>query len=184
MPLDSDVMNGDEQLHVEFYIAKDIDPKWDGKPFVRIQVPGDKNNIMEQPVREDHKQRFPRQWLYFQVKQSENSTPEAIGTPLSKWHEDAKQDINKAQIEELQIARFQTVEQVAGASDAQMQKFGMGGIGLRERAKTYLARKHRSETSEELESTKRQLAELQAQMSALMADKPRRGRPPKELQEA
>ena len=183
MPLDSDIANGDEQLHVEFYIAKDIDPKWDGKPFVRIQVPGDKNNIMEQPVREDHKQRFPRQWLYFQMKQNEGNA-EAIGTPLSKWHEDAKQDINKAQIEELQIARFQTVEQVAGASDAQMQKFGMGGVGLRERAKAYLARKNRSETAEELENTKKQLAELQEQMAALMADKPRRGRPPKELQEA
>lgn len=183
MPLDSDVMNGDEQLHVEFFIAKEVDPRWDGKPFVRIQVPGDKNNIMEQPVREDHKQRFPRQWLYFQMKQNEG-TAEAIGTPLTKWHEDAKQDINRAQIEELQIARFQTVEQVAGASDAQMQKFGMGGIGLRERAKAYLARKNRSETAEELDNTKRQLAELQAQMAALMADKPRRGRPPKEHQEA
>ena len=32
--------------------------------------------------------------------------------------------------------------------------------------------------------TKRQLAELQAQMAALMEDKPRRGRPPKELTEA
>ena len=32
MPLDSDVPNGDEQLHVEFFIAKEIDPRWDGKP--------------------------------------------------------------------------------------------------------------------------------------------------------
>lgn len=182
MPLDSDIQNGDEQLHVEFYIS---DAKgWEGKPFVRIQVPGDKNNIAEQPVREDHKARFPRQWLYFQMKQNEGATPQAFGTPLAKWQQEAGEDINKAQIEELNILRFQTVEQVAAASDAQMQKFGMGGVGLRERAKAYLARKNRSETAEELEATKRQLAELQEQMAALMADKPRRGRPPKEHQEA
>ena len=29
MPLDSDVPNGDEQLQVEFFIAKEIDPRWD-----------------------------------------------------------------------------------------------------------------------------------------------------------
>jgi len=39
MPLDSDIFNADEQLQVEFYIAKDVDPKWDGKPFVRITFP-------------------------------------------------------------------------------------------------------------------------------------------------
>jgi hypothetical protein len=47
-----------------------------------------------------------------------------------------------------------------------------------------LNRKNRAESSAELEDTKRQLAELQAQMAALMEDKPRRGRPPKELTEA
>jgi len=70
MPLDSDVPNGDEQLHVEFFIAKEIDPRWDGKPFIRINIPGDKTSVVEQPVREDHKRRFPRQWLYFQMKQN------------------------------------------------------------------------------------------------------------------
>ena len=73
-----------------------------------------------------------------------------------------------------------TVEQLALASDAQLQRIGMGGVGLRERAKLYLNRKNRAESSAELEDTKRQLAELQAQMAALMEDKPRRGRPPKE----
>jgi hypothetical protein len=60
----------------------------------------------------------------------------------------------------------------------------MGGIGLRDRARLYLNRKNRNETNAELEDTKKQLAELQAQMAALMGEPKRRGRPPKELAEA
>ena len=181
MPLDSDIANGDSQLHVEFFVSEATG--WEGKPFVRIMIPGDKNTIIEQPVRDDHKQRFPRQWLYFQMKQNEQEAP-AIGTPLEQWAKEDKDNINMAHVEELRILKFQTVEQVALASDGQLQRIGMGGPGLREKAKNYLARKNRSETAEELDNTKKQLAELQAQMAALMADKPRRGRPPKEVSEA
>jgi ribosomal protein L29 len=54
----------------------------------------------------------------------------------------------------------------------------MGAVGMREKARMYLNRKNRSESNEELADTKRQLAELQAQMAAMM-DKPKRGRPAK-----
>ena len=177
MPLDSDIFNADEQLQVEFYIAKDVDPKWDGKPFVRINIPGDKTTIIEQPVTEEHKKRFPRQYLYFQMKQNEQDAP-AIGTSLDVWFTDGSGDITRGHIEELRILKFQTVEQVASASDAQLQRIGMGGTGLREKAKAFLARRTRSETENQLDETKKQLAELQAQMAALMARKP--GRPKRE----
>lgn len=177
MPLDSDIFNADEQLQVEFYIAKDVDPKWDGKPFVRINIPGDKTTIIEQPVTEEHKKRFPRQYLYFQMKQNEQDAP-AIGTSLDVWFTDGNGDITRGHIEELRILKFQTVEQIASASDAQLQRIGMGGTGLREKAKAFLARRNRSETENQLDETKKQLAELQAQMAALMARKP--GRPKRE----
>ena len=108
MPLDSDIFNADEQLQVEFYIAKDVDPKWDGKPFVRINIPGDKTTIIEQPMNEDHKKRFPRQYLYFQMKQNEQDAP-AIGTSLDVWFTDGNGDITRGHIEELRILKFQTV---------------------------------------------------------------------------
>jgi hypothetical protein len=57
----------------------------------------------------------------------------------------------------------------------------MGGVGLRERARQYLNRKNRMDNSAELEETKKQLAELQAQMAELISSQPRRGRPPKEI---
>ena len=177
MPLDSDIFNADEQLQVEFYIAKDVEPKWDGKPFVRINIPGDKTTIIEQPMTEEHKKRFPRQYLYFQMKQNEQDAP-AIGTALDVWLQEGNGDITRGHVEELRILKFQTVEQIANASDAQLQRIGMGGPGLREKAKTFLTRRNRSETESQLEETKRQLAELQAQMAALMVRKP--GRPKKE----
>lgn len=174
--LDSDVLNADERLHVEFFIAKDIEG-WDGKPFVRIMIPGDKNTIIEQPVKEDHKKRFPRQWLYFQMSQENPDAPE-VGTTIESWHLDAKDEIGKAQVEELRILKFRTVEQIAAASDNQLQRIGMGGVSLREKAKAYLVRKNRSETQKELDDTKQQLAQLQAQMAELIAVR-KPGRPPK-----
>lgn len=179
--LDSDVSNADAQLHVEFY-TRDEGPK-KGRPYVRIMAPGDKTNILDQPLREDHKQRFPRQWLYYQMQQNE-SAAEQIGTPLSQWHRDAAEDINKDQIAELAILKFVTVEQLALASDSQLQRVGMGGIGLREKARMYLNRKNRADSNAELNETKRQLAELQAKMAALeVTESKRRGRPPKEKTE-
>ena len=175
--LDSDVNNADAQLHVEFYTKEDGPRK--GKAYVRIMAPGDKTNIIEQPARDDHKQRFPRQWLYFQMQQNEDAAQQ-IGTPLSQWHRDYPEEVNKDQIAELNILKFVTVEQLALASDGQLQRVDMGAVGLREKARQYLNRKNRTESNAELADTKRQLAELQAQLAELTADAPkRRGRPPK-----
>lgn len=173
--LDSDVNNADAQLHVEFYLSEA--PGWVGKPFIRMQAPGDKTNIVERPVLDEHKARFPRQWMYFNMKQNEVDAS-VIGTALEVWADESP-DFNRAQLDELKILRFQTVEQVALASDQQLQRIGMGGAGLRERARMFLQQRNKAESSRELDDTKRQLAELQSQMAELL-DKPRRGRPPKE----
>ena len=67
---------------------------------------------------------------------------------------------------------------MAAASDSQLQRIGMGGPGLRERAKAYLNSKHRSESAEELEKTRSELETLKTQMAELMAAR-KPGRPPK-----
>jgi len=168
--LDSDVSNADSFLHVEFYLSDLKDYK--GQPFVRIMVPGDKTNIVEQPVRDDHKERFPRQWLHFQMQQSDGAP--VIGTTLSDWHSAAPDEFNRSQMEELHILKFQTVEQVATASDAHIQRIGMGGAGLRERARMFLQHKNRAEANKELQETRAQLAALQEQMRELVESKRKR----------
>ena len=174
MGLDSDIHNADNHLHVEFYVF-DKEP-YKEKPFVRIIVPGDKTTIIDQPVRDDHKQRFPRQWLHFQMQ---NNNAEVIGVPLKEWVKDDPENFNDMQMAELQIFKFQTVEQVATASDSQLQRIGMGAVGLREQARRYLAVKNQSSSQTEIESTKRELAELKAQMAEFMSKK-KVGRPSKE----
>jgi hypothetical protein len=173
MPLDSDIANADAKLHVEFYDHKEL-----GRPFVRIMVPGDTTNIIDQPVRDDHKERFPRQWLHFQMQSENGDIP---GTKLEEWHRTSPADISDAQVAELQILKFRTVEQVATASDAQMMRVGMGGVGLRLKAQAFLRLKSDATSSGELAEAKAKLAALEAQVAALVAAKdeaPRRGRPP------
>ena len=80
---------------------------------------------------------------------------------------------------ELQILKFQTVEQVATATDTQLQRIGMGAAVLRERARSYLAHKNQSESNSELAKTRSELEELKAQMAILMAQR-KPGRPRKE----
>jgi hypothetical protein len=129
-------------------------------------------------VRDDHKARFPRQWLHFQMQNENGDIP---GTKLEEWHRAAPGDITDAQVAELQILKFRTVDQVATASDAQMMRVGMGGVGLRLKAQAFLRLKTDSVANAELAEAKAQLAALQAQVAALIEAKgeaPRRGRPP------
>lgn len=176
--LDSDQHNADSFLDVRFYICEDGDFK--GRPFIRIEIPGDKTSVYDQPVNDSHKARFPRQWLHFQMQ---NDDGPVIGTPLKQWREDEPTELSVGQMEELQILKFQVVEQLVRASDAQLQRIGMGAHGLRERARAYLERKNRSESSVELDKTRRELEELKAQMAEILAQR-RPGRPRKEVEEA
>jgi hypothetical protein len=178
MALDSDVHNADSHLHVEFYLNSDGDYKVNPRDFIRIIVPGDKTNVVDQPVREDHKERFPRQYLYWKMQSTDAS---AIGTPLSQWNADDSEEFNSHQMAELQILKFQTVEQIATATDSQLQRVGMGATGLREKARLYLTNKNKSQSDTELEETRAQLKQLQEQMAMLMENR-KPGRPRKEAE--
>jgi hypothetical protein len=130
-------------------------------------VPGDKTNVIDQPVRDHHKKRFPRQWLAYQMK-DQIDTP-LIGTPLERWNDEQPDAFDEIQMREMQILKFQTVEQVATATDNQLQRIGMGAVGLREMARRYLQVKNQSSSQTEIEKTKKELAEVKEQMATLMA---------------
>lgn len=196
MPLDSDIADADSHLFVEFYINERKDPvdgqgekltAWEGKPFVRIMNPGDKTSVFEQPATEQHMRRFPRHWLAFQMQQQGQEPMAPIGTPLQTWSEERPQELVGDQLRELVILGFRTVEQVANGSDHQMQRVGMGGIAVRERARAYLASRNAGAQAGELAETRRQLDEMREMMAKLVAnasiqaDPPRRGRPPKDV---
>jgi hypothetical protein len=173
--MESDISNADNSLHVEFY--KSQEEGYKDVPFVRIHIPGDKTTVIDQPVREDHKERFVRQWLYFQMKNNEGA--EVYGTMLSKWNADEPKEFDKFQMEELQILKYQTVEQVSTSTDSQLQRIGMSGFALRDKARAYLARQNQTAASTALEDAQKQIEMLKEQM-ALLTSKPKMGRPKKE----
>lgn len=158
--------NPDDALFVEFYMhepedwnkSMELGKKVRGQPipYVRIQAPGDKTTIIETPVREDHKQRWPQKWLYFQMKEG------LIGgdQQLPGWSIDDWDYLDAEQKRELKYQRYSIVEQLAGASDSQVQRLGMGGVALREAAKRALREKMGAEAREMMEQKDREIAQL------------------------
>jgi hypothetical protein len=177
MPLDSDLPNADSHLNVEFYVSQAKETR--GRQMVRIQAPGDRYNIIDTFVRDDHKERFPRQWLHFMMQ---NGEAPVDGTPLKQWRDECPEDISDVQLQELNILKFQTVEQVATASDGQVQRIGMGGEALRSLARAYLKRKRIAAgdaQSQEVVALKEQVARLTALVEAQSAPARKPGRPSK-----
>lgn len=143
--------NPDALLYVEFYWHEPVD-KWASEvksaeagkrvtvkgpktAFVRIMRPGDQTTIIETAVEERHKQRFPEKWLYWQMAEGVIEDQKVPGWQMDEWtYLDDKPDL----LRDLKHARFQTVDQLAGASDGQVQKLGIGGLGLREQARVDL----------------------------------------------
>lgn len=171
--------NPDSGLHVEFYWHEPVDAwssreksmeqqrnvvvKLPKQPFCRVMVPGVKETIWEEAVAERHKQRFPRQWLAWQISEGLVGGVEDIpGWKLGEWDE-----LTPDQVRELLYMRFQTVEQVAGANDRQIQGIGMGGILLRDKARVALRNRMGAETKAALEAKDAENVELRARLDRL-----------------
>jgi hypothetical protein len=174
--------NPDSLLHVEFMWKQPVD-KWKtehtGKevllprlPYIRIMRPGDQTSVHETPVRDDHKRRFAQKWLAWQMKEGliEGANADVPGWKLEDWPQ-----INETQRRELQHMRFSTVEQVAGASDGQIQRIGIGGVGLREQARAALKAKNRSEFEAEIKAKDKEMVEMRERLAKLEAMLPQVG---------
>lgn len=169
------ISNPDARLHVTFY-SKPVEnafkskqeqrPIFDQMDFVRIQIPGDKMNIIDTFVREDHKQRFPIQWAAYQNRKAESGEGQITGTPITQWPR-----ITSAMAEELKALKFYTVESIAGASDAQLQGIGMiagqSVFAFRDDAKRFLmtaeAAKKLAEADEKMKAANEEFARKEAE---------------------
>ena len=190
MALESDIQGADARLAVTFYkrsMKQEDESIAAGRPiykefdFVRICVPGDNLTEIDTYAQESHKQRFPRQWAHYQNQVAGQEM--IIGTPIEQWPL-----VTRSQAEELKGIKFRTVEDVANCSDQQLQRIGMiAGMSphsFREKAKAFLnlasesaeisAReeelsKLREENAKIKAETDAKLAQMQEQMSALLA---------------
>jgi len=193
MALDSDVQDGDRHLLVKFY-EKEYGPD-KGKDFIEIIIPGNQTLVIDKDAsinNGSYKKRFAHHWLRYQMDKNGDTT--MSGTRLDAWMKERPDDLNPDQLAELQIFKFQTVEQLANASDLAIQRIGMGGAGLRAKAQAYLKGKNGAFLNNELATNRAEIerlqkeaierdaafAKMQAQISHLMsADKPAATQPPK-----
>jgi hypothetical protein len=190
MAIDSDVRGADDNLYVEFYsraVKQEFASQEAGRPifqdvtYVKIFTPSDQLTQIDTIARDDHKARFPRQWAHYMNKM--NGQEQVIGTPVSAWTL-----LTPAGAEELRAMKFYTVELIANANDAQLHKLGMvagmSGHSLRDKAKAFLniASDSAEEAKREAElvalreenerikaETDKKIAEMQAQVQALIA---------------
>lgn len=190
MAIESDISNPDSRLAVKFYkrpVKLENESIEQGRPifqefdFIKILVPGDALTEIDTYVTEAHKSRFPIQWANYMNRQG--STESFSGTPITEWPQ-----VSASQAEELKGIKFHTVESIAHASDQQLQKIGMiAGMSphnFRERAKKFLnlaeesaqiskrdeeLTQLREENAKIKAETDAKLAEMQSQMTALLA---------------
>lgn len=166
--------NPDSLLYVKFYMEtfqNNFQSEKQGRPIfeeeLRVMIQPTGNNLLcvHSRATEAHKRRFPFQWQQFMNAQVDGG--EGIqGTPLSQWPA-----ITRAKGEELRGIKFFTVEQLANATDAQLQVLGMEGRSLQQKAQAFLASAQGSALAQqqaaELERRKQENDHLSAELKRL-----------------
>lgn len=129
-----------------------------GRDYIEINIVGDTNSVLRKVTPEDTL-RFAREWEAFNAGSGEI---EVSGTPLTDVP-----GIDQSMSLSLRLKGVRTAEELAGLDETAAKALGMGVLTLWQSAKQTL-----------------RLRELEA-MQALVAQEPkRRGRPPKEADDA
>jgi hypothetical protein len=186
----ANVFSADSQLAVTFYNGAKLNqhrtdesggvPQYDDCVFVKIVVPGDTFNIIDQPAWIDerhpnaHNNRFKRQWEAFKANQKASAV---AGVPIVELPA-----LAESQRKTLAFLNVETVEQLANLPDDKLTHI-LGGQELRKRAQLYLRQREDAQLTAKLDAeAQRQkaekeklaldLAEVQAQLAELKKAKP------------
>ena len=183
MAIDTDINNPDNALWVEFYegtVLQTFLSEQEGRPIyhdvvmTRIRIPGDDTTVIDRPLEEGDKLRFPRHWAFYESKAKDGAHP---GTPVSEMP-----GVTKAMAENLRVRGFYTVEQFAAASDQVLSSLGMNvgvsPIAFRDQCKRFLGAAADMAPTVRLEAELKQrdaaMAAMQAQldqMAKMLAEK-------------
>lgn len=147
------------------------------RDFIEIVVVGMDKQVFTSEVREEHKNRFPAEWLAY--KRGEEGVVDGTLIEMCPI-------IPETHIKLLKTLNVLTVEDVAGLTDAGVQKIGMGGYKLRDAARKFVQSQSGDKPAldalkAENQKMKQQLAEMQEQMRLITAppEPKKRGRPAK-----
>lgn len=155
-----DRYSDDKKVWVRFYMnsvedknksAEEGRPIFVEKEYVEIRSPGNETNIVNRPVMDLDRYRFPRHYEMFK-RGVENPL---IGTPLSEmtW-------VKRSQVDELKYLKIITVEQMAEVNDDICGRIP-GLTDLKQKARQYLERASQPDTT----SLLARIAALEAQLA-------------------
>ena len=162
----------DRHLVVMFYVRSVHNPvksqqagrrMHDMMDYVKMHAPGEQMQVIDRPVVEDDKRRFPRQWEQFQ--RGRQQIPD--GTPI-----DLLFPSHPHIADNLRSYGVHTIEACAEMSQPALDSIGMGAQDYKNRASDYLAAAndgsaHHKFTTE-IEALKRENGRLKRQMEDLM----------------
>lgn len=155
-------------------------PIYQDRPYIHILFPGDKTRQILRPVDMKGKNgklpdpiRFPQQWAAYQNQQSDVH----IGTPLDQWG-----PMSRSEALNYKGFHIHTVEELSAVSDSSLGGMGHGARTWRDKAIAWIATTKDSavtmKLTQENATLKNDLEALKQQVAEL-ANKPKRGRPPK-----
>lgn len=109
--------------------------------YVEIRIAGDNKNIIDKKVKQEHKDRWPRQ--YEAHKNGKENQME--GMPVREWG-----SLPASRALELNAVNVFTVEQLADLSDSNLHYVGMDARDLRTKAQAYIKSQKESGFSERM----------------------------------
>lgn len=137
---------------------------YDDVEMVEIIIPGDNKTQVTSMVRQEHKDRWPRQYEAFK----KGLEPAVDGYPIEHWA-----PVTAAQAANFKAVNVPTVEALAAVSDANLHALGIGARQLRDRAKAWLEQARDGEplakALAELENERAEKLALQTQVADLAA---------------
>lgn len=149
------------------YVAKDVD-------YAIIMRPGSKDTVekearvwLNEIKAKARENMIPATWpaafeaSYKMWKEGEEMPPN--GTPIKTWP-----PLSPAQSQMIIRAGILTVEDLANLPDSELGIIGIGGLGLKQKAQSWLQSKN--SLAEENAALKVRTAELEGQVAAMMAD--------------
>lgn len=149
-------------IHAKAESERQGRPIFVGKPYIKIMVPADPKSLVDRPLKEEDKARFPEAWRRYEERDSSID-----GTPLREWPY-----LTSTRLMELHALKIFTVEQLAAL--AEPGRIGPDGHDLKKRAEQFLQpsddveqelraeiadlRLHNTELQAQLDEARRQLS--------------------------
>lgn len=164
---------GDDRKIVIFYnksVRNPVRSGEEGRPinedrvFVKIQEPGEKLNVIDRPVKDDDKRRWPNQWRQFTMNQKQipDGTPVDLLFPQSPAIADT-----------LRAYGVHTIEQLAKLSAEGISTVGMGATEWVNKARAYMEKADKGvafhQLQTELKQRDSQIAVLNNQLALVKA---------------